>query len=427
MRVRILLVLLCFAAIATGQSRFQNIVIHEANEIGGPEEPTIAISLKDTNILVAGSNVNKVYRSSNGGRTWEVNTLSSPYGVWGDPVVASNSKGHFFFFHLSDPTGLNWAHETFLDRMVAQRSKNGGKKWNKGSYTGLNHPKDQDKEWASIHPVTNEIALTWTQFDVFGSKDTTHKTNILFAKAAKSGKKWSDPVQINELSGSCVDDDEATEGAVPAFGSNNEVYVAWSRDSDIWFDYSYDGGETWRENDVFISNQPGGWSQEIPGIYRCNGMPVTIVDLSPGEHRGTVYINWTDQRNGEKDTDVFIVKSTDKGKTWSEPIRVNTDTTVSHQFLSALTIDQTTGYLYCVFYDRRNHLNEDTDVYLATSKDGGTTWINERISEKPFTPDKSVFFGDYNDISAHQGMIRPIWTHLENKKLSVRTALIYDK
>ena len=70
-------------------------------------------------------------------------------------------------------------------------------------------------------------------------------------------------------------------------------------------------------------------------------------------------------------------------------------------------------------------MNNQTDVYLATSTDGGETWVNERISESAFTPLEGVFFGDYNDIAAHQGMIRPIWTRLSEGKLSVHTALIY--
>jgi len=407
------------------QSSYKNILIHEAAATGGPEEPTIAISLADTSHLVAGANINNVYYSEDGGRTWIANKLTSKYGVWGDPVVASNAKGHFYFFHLSDPSGLNWSDPSILDRMVVQRSKNGGRKWSKGWYVGLNTPKDQDKEWVSIHPETNEIALTWTQFDVYGSKDPAHKSNILFAKSNRKGNKWSTPVQINQYSGDCIDGDQTTEGAVPAFGLNDEVYVAWSWNNKIWFDYSLDGGLTWLDEDIVIADQPGGWDQQIPGIMRCNGMPFTVCDWSTGPHRGTIYVNWTDQRNGAQDTDVFVAKSTDQGKTWSAPIRINDDTAVAHQFLTNITIDQTTGYLYCIFYDRRNYLNNQTDVYLATSTDGGETWVNERISESAFTPLEGVFFGDYNDIAAHQGMIRPIWTRLSDGKLSVHTALIY--
>lgn len=406
------------------QSAYQNIIIDEAPSAGGPEEPTIAISLKDTQYLVAGANINRTYYSTDGGRTWAKNRLSSKFGVWGDPVAISNSKGHFYFFHLSDPTGRNWASEEILDRIVVQRSKNNGKRWNKGWSIGLNHPKDQDKEWACYDPISHEMVVTWTQFDRYGSEQQQDSSYILFSRSNRKGKKWSEPIRINQYAGDCIDDDQTTEGAVPAFGPNGEIYVAWSYDEKIWFDYSLNGGETWLDKDLVVADQPGGWTIDIPGINRCNGMPITVCDISNSPHRGTVYVNWADQRNGETDTDIFVAKSTDGGKTWSDPIQVNDDQTVAHQFLTWMAIDQTTGNLYCVFYDRRNNLDNQTDVYLATSTDGGLTWENERISDKPFLPNSEVFFGDYNNISAHLGMVRPIWTHLEDGKLSIRTALI---
>ena len=88
-----------------------------------------------------------------------------------------------------------------------------------------------------------------------------------------------------------------------------------------------------------------------------------------------------------------------------------------------MTIDQTTGYLYFVFYDRRNYTDDQTDVYLAVSVDGGETFTNHRISASPFVPTKNVFFGDYTNITAHNGIIRPIWTRLNMGQLSVWTHL----
>jgi Neuraminidase (sialidase) len=422
----ICLFFISFSLVLNGQSNYVNVKIHEGPAHRGPEEPSIAISLKDTSILVAGANIYNAYYSHDGGRTWNHQLLESKYGVWGDPVVESNSKGKFFFFHLSDPTGLNWSSDEILDRIVVQHSRAKGKRWSKGKYMGLAHPKDQDKEWAAIDPVSDSIAVAWTQFDTYGSTNPEDKSNILVSVSNKRGKRWSEPVRINEISGDCIDDDGTTEGAVPAFGPGNRIYVAWSLNEKIWFDYSVDGGKTWQEKDILISEQPGGWTQDIPGLQRCNGMPVTLVDRTGGKYDGTIYVNWTDQRNGPADTDVFVSKSIDGGLTWSNPIQVNNDSgIVAHQFLSAMTIDRSTGYLYCVFYDRRNYLDNRTDVYLAISKDGGETWSNERISESPFIPESEVFFGDYNDISVVDGMVRPIWTRLEAGKLSIHTALIY--
>jgi hypothetical protein len=155
---------------------------------------------------------------------------------------------------------------------------------------------------------------------------------------------------------------------------------------------------------------------------------MTACDISTSAHRGTVYVLWADQRNGESNTDVFIVKSTNQGLTWSLPKRVNTDGGSTQQFFPAFTIDQSNGNLYVVFYDRRAYESPEvsTDVFLAKSTDGGDTWSEEKISQVPFLPSSSIFFGDYIHIAASQGLVRPIWMRLDATTLGVWTALISD-
>lgn len=92
-------------------------------------------------------------------------------------------------------------------------------------------------------------------------------------------------------------------------------------------------------------------------VFRANGLPITYCDHSGRPYNGTIYINWSDQRNGPSDTDIWLVKSTDGGATWSQPARVNNDPPGKQQFFTWMTIDQVTGYLWFVFYDRRAHTN----------------------------------------------------------------------
>jgi hypothetical protein len=221
-----------------------------------------------------------------------------------------------------------------------------------------------------------------------------------------------------------LDDDNTVEGAVPAVGPDGEIYVTWSGPNGLVFNLSEDGGKTWLKAERRIADHIGGWNIQIPGIYRANGMPITKCDLSNGPNRGTIYMNWADQRNGTENTDIFLSKSTDRGKTWTSPIRVNQDSTERHQFFTWMDIDQTTGNLWFVFHDRRNHADLGTDVYMAVSKDGGETFSEAKLSESPFYPDSTVFFGDYNNIAAHDNVVRPVWTRLDDKKLSVRTAIV---
>jgi len=175
------------------------------------------------------------------------------------------------------------------------------------------------------------------------------------------------------------------------------------------------------------TTQPGGWNFDLPGLNRTNGMPVTGVDISKSKYSGTIYINFSDQRNGKDNTDIFVIKSTDGGNTWSKPIKVNNDTTKTHQFLTWMSVDPKTGYIYIVYYDRSKYNDNKTDVVLAVSTDGGNSFINTTISEKPFKVRSDVFFGDYININAFDGLVRPIWTRLDNNILSVWTALIETK
>ncbi|WP_459211871.1 sialidase family protein [Aquimarina rhabdastrellae] len=404
---------------------FKNVKIYESTGNGlGPCEPSIFINPKNPKAIVAGSIIDFVHHSNDGGATWQTKRLSSSLGIWGDPVITADTKGNFYYFHLSDPDGTNWKSNRILDRMVVQKSTDDGNTWTDGIGIGHNPPKQQDKEWATVNPKTNEIYLTWTEFDQYGSDDPNHKTRILFSSSKDEGDSWSTPIAINQFDGNCIDDNNTVEGAVPASDGKN-IYVAWSYKNQIWFDKSTDNGKTWLDNDIIISPQKSGWTFNIPSVNRTNGMPVTAVDNSDSPYKGTIYVNWTDQLS-EENTDVFIAKSTDEGKTWSKPIRVNTDQTQTHQFLTWMSVDPSTGYIYIIYYDRSAYTDSKTDVVLAVSKNGGKTFTNTTISDSPFDPTGCPFFGDYNNISAHNGIVRPIWTRYENNKLSIWTSLIDD-
>ncbi len=413
-----LLLLLFFGITDRMLAQHQNVLIDAS---GNPEEPSIYMNPKNTNQLVAGANINKIYYSNDAGKTWTKGKLESTYGVWGDPVILCDTAGAFYFFHLSYGKGT----EGWLDRIVCQKMEDfAGKTWTDGSYLGNTFLKDHDKEWVINDTRNNVIYTTWTVFDKYDSKKSSDSSHIYFSKSSDNGLTWSDQLRINQIGGDCIDSDNTAEGAVPAVGPNGEVYVAWSNQNKIWFDRSYDAGKTWLDKDLVVADQVGGWDIVIPGINRCNGLPITVCDLSKSKYNGTIYVNWTDQKYGVDDTDVWLTKSTDQGTTWSDPIRVNDDGPGKHQFFTWMSIDQSTGYLYFVYYDRRRFSDNRTDVYMAVSKDGGATFSNFRISESPFIPDANVFFGDYNNLAVHNGVVRPIWTRMDNGTTSVWTAVV---
>jgi hypothetical protein len=93
-----------------------------------------------------------------------------------------------------------------------------------------------------------------------------------------------------------------------------------------------------------------------------------------------------------------------------------------------MTVDQSTGFIWIVFYDRRNDIsnNNSTDVFLAKSTDGGNSFANFIVSTSPFIPVPGVFFGDYTSISAVNNIVRPVWARLQGSNQSIVTAIVND-
>lgn len=395
----------------------QNVMV---SDISTYHEPSIYINPKMPNEIIAGTALNQFYHSTDTGKTWSSSALESSFGVYGDPMMLIDTLGNYYYFHLSNPKDSgHW-----VDRIVCQKSTDKGKTWNNGTGIAYVDRANQDKQWACVNPRTNDIYLTWTQFDKYESLLPDDSSIIFFAKSADQGITWSTPKRINEKSGDCLDNDETVEGATPAVGPNGEIYVSWTGPEGIVFDKSVDNGTTWLDQDIKVDPMPGGWTYDIPGIYRCNGLPITACDLSQGKHRGNIYISWSDQRNGEDNTDIWLKRSTDGGLTWDKLIKVNSDHKKRHQFFNWMCVDQSSGYIYIVFYDRRRHFGKKTDVYLAWSTDGGASFKDKKISDSPFKPSKLQFFGDYNNIHAVDGIIRPIWTRMHKQEFSIWTALI---
>lgn len=419
--MKLVSIFIIVSGIAIGQTKYTVVTLplpEDANYFSSQVEPSIAIHPKKTNIIAAGSVMDDYYLSKDGGKTWKSTTIKSKFGVNGDPVLTFDQEGKLYYFHLS-----NYSKGSYLDRIVCQKARCGYRKFNQGTFPTPNGTKVQDKQWVVIDQH-NTIHMTWTQFDAYNSADPMDSSVIVYSKSSDQGKSWSLPKRISKYAGDCLDDDNTVEGAVPAIGPNGEIYVCWTGPKGLMFQKSLDNGENWFEAEMFVDQHYGGWTLEIPGINRANGLPILKCDISHGPNRGRLYLNWCDQRNGEDDTDVLLSYSDDQGKTWSKPKKVNQDESGNHQIFTWMSIDSSNGYLYFVYYDRRNYETNETDVFLSRSKDGGMTFTDERISDKPFIPSQDIFFGDYLNIDAVNGKIVAIWPRMDNRKISLQVTLI---
>lgn len=119
--------------------------------------------------------------------------------------------------------------------------------------------------------------------------------------------------------------------------------------------------------------------------------------------------------------DIYYVRSTDNGDTWSAPMRLNTDVTNRAQWMPSLSVTQD-GALVAGWYDRRHTNNYNYEYYGRTSTDNGVTWqadapVSDVIMPQFIQPDETFedcYSGDYNYHSATGNTAFLTWTDGRN-------------
>jgi len=395
-------------------------------------ERMVAVSAQFLRTLGGPAVSNFAYASADGGAAWRSVPTANPRGVGqGDDVVIAG-PGVFHHVYLGADGFRDRRAKRGHTGLYCTTSRDGGATW-EAPVPLVEHINStqpfEDKPGIAVDTVPDSprkgaLYAAWTRFEVYGSKDPLHKSHIYFTRSLDGGRTFDQPLRISDTPGTCVDDSDTVEGAVPAVGPKGEVYVVWSGPRGLVFCSSTDGGETFGKERI-IGTHPGGWDFPVEGLGRANGMPVTKVDLSKGPRRGTIYVNWIDQRNG--DPDVFVMGSKDGGATWSEPVRVNDDPVRDGkaQFFTWMAVDPADGSVNVAFYDRRGLEGTRTGLTLARSLDGGKTWRNHRVDLAPFECNPGVFFGDYLGVDAVDGRVAMSFMHFTGPKDIALSAAIW--
>ena len=284
---------------------------------------------------------------------------------------------------------------------------------------------DQNKKHKDAPHVyfDNERKLwhaTWTQFDVYKSKQK-NDFSVIYYSRSDEGKTWTTPKQLNSFNGDCLDGDSTVKGPMPCVGVNGEVYVTWAGPKGLAFQCSLDSGKTWLKEEKIINPLKGGWATKVDEI-KTNGLPFIACDNSKGEFRGRIYVTWSDEKNGMKDKDVFLVYSDDKGKSWVDRLLLSYKPNHKEQFKPCMKIDSLTGFIYILYFDKQDHAyGKETDLTLALSKNGGLKFDFYKLNTKPF-----LFNSNFTELVDNNG-IRAGWVQVDaSKRFGLYEVLVND-
>jgi hypothetical protein len=212
---------------------------------------------------------------------------------------------------------------------------------------------------------------------------------IMSAWSDDGGRTFSTPVQVSDPGR-----DRVVAPAL-ALGPDHAVHVLYYDLKDDARDYQGLEGPTWEGTwSLVLASSTDGGATFGPGAMVDEAVVPTdrvmlIYTMPPAAlavDGDRLYASWSDARNG--DWDVLLRRSSDGGRTWEGPRRLNDDRVgnLRHQYLPHLSVAPG-GRLDAVFYDRRDDpRNVMNDVFLTSSSDRGQTFTpNLRLNDESFS------------------------------------------
>jgi hypothetical protein len=359
-------------------------------------EEMIWVSPTDSNIVMAvwrdfrlGYRKVAIGLSIDGGYTWVDSLLKGGvYLQYSDPAIWCDRFGTFY------PLTMNFSFNSYGEcNLALWKTTDNGATFSGPFYAVHDTVNEylEDKEFMTIDRTggtyDGNIYVCWARFP--------NPTRIMFVRSTDGGINWSDTLIVG--SPLEVEGYDAGQFSFPLVDAYGNVYVVWRgrvRVDGVWracqrMAKSTDGGVSFSPSKAIMINNPVSYAPGGINIYNMCSMDA---DITNGLYRGNIYLAVPDGvDNGVNfHSDILLIKSTDEGDTWSEPIRVNDEPEdlPIYQFHPWLVVNQE-GVIIVFFYDQRNDppYYEKFDSYITFSFDGGETFTtNYRVSDVSSDP-----------------------------------------
>lgn len=311
---------------------------------------------------------------------------SNLVGVWQQDRW-NDGGAHGLVAGYSLDGGKHWTEQTLLFSICA-----GGDTANRANYARASDP------WVTFSPdgTAYAIAIAFDGDTLAPGSDGS----VLVVRSADGGATWSNPTPL-VLSGSSAFNDKESITADP--NDSHYVYAVWDQLTDTGlgathFARTTDGGTTWETEKVIYD--PGVNNQTVGNV---------IVGLPDGDILD-VFEEIDNTAGNSATAEIRVIRSTDKGVTWSPPITVAADFSVGvvdPASLGGTLVPIRTGAglpemvatpgngLVVVWQDSRFSNGDHDDVAMSRSMDGGLTWsapveVNAVHTTQAFTPTVAV-------------------------------------
>ncbi len=208
-----------------------------------------------------------------------------------------------------------------------------------------------------------------------------------------NGKTWSSIKQIDNIDFSVGIMTKSS--AVISIGAEGTVFIAY---------HSYDTSASKlvriyyaSTNDLGNTFQRGVITNALYSKASNSGdFTKSYCIAADASRKGNVSLSWIDERNG--DADVFLKKSTDYGKTWTLPLRVNDDSLKNGIEQDEVWMNYSiNGNLAIAWRDRRLNGKGDTvnfSIFSTISTDGGDNFAPNKLISATSSPYLKVTKGN---------------------------------